>query len=91
MRVPNTRTPAEEEVPLYDRAVSLPHLKLWLSPRAMSFLAFTHTNSAGVLRLRPSAIRQWTDFGVLVVRGGVHWLADEVPGSAAQEAASNCS
>ena len=69
---------------MYDRAVSLPHLKVWLSPRAMSFLAFTHTNSAGVLRLRPSAIRQWTAIGALVVRDGVHWLADEVPSSAAE-------
>jgi hypothetical protein len=74
-----------------DRAVSLPHLELWLSLRAMSFLAFTHTNSAGVLRLRPSAIRKWTDFGALVERDGAHWLADEVPEPAAVEAVSNCS
>jgi hypothetical protein len=71
--------------------VSLPHLKLWLSPRAMSFLAFTHTNSAGVLRLRPAAIRQWTAFGALVERNGIHWLADEVPDSVAGETVSNCS
>lgn len=76
---------------MYDRAVSLPWINTWLSPRAMSFLAFSHTNSAGVLRLRPSTIRQWTDFGVLVERDGIHWLADEVPGPAAGESVSNCS
>lgn len=80
---------------MYDRAVSLPQLNIWLSPRAMSFLARTHTNSAGVLRLRPVAIRQWTAMGVLVVRNGVHWLLDEVPKEDAEPERSdgvpNCS
>jgi hypothetical protein len=53
----------------------LPGVAAWVSPRAMGFLAFTHT--AGVLRLTPAAVRGWARFGVLERRGRVYCVAEE--------------
>jgi len=39
--------------------VHLTGVGAWVSPRAMAFLAFTHTDPAGVLRLTPAAVRSW--------------------------------